>query len=458
MRAPIRAASPRHRGGGGHSTGRVRASGYRPAPRLCENPTVERTFTDLQLLAGILLVALLAVAGSQARFLRLQRALGIEQLLASSFLFLPLGMLLSEAGVGLITPAVVREMEALVTLGLGVLGLLLGVRLEARKMDGVARTLLLSAGVVSVFTILLVGVPLFFLLEIVAPLPFAQRATAAALLGCAAALSSGRLLDAAARTDPGGSSSVTRVADYSAVAGVLAAGVLLALLAPPGTISGLERLLAVASIGVVGGLATWLLANETRDQALRTALLLGMLLVTAGTASHLQVPPVAATLVAGLTIGHLPGRLAKELRENLLFLEAPLTVVLLVIAGAALRVPSAAALVITAVYLVLRTAGKILGGLAASRVSRGLVPRNMGLALLPSSAVALGLALDFHTGTRGQLAEAVMTTALLGGLLSETAGVWTTRLVARAVSASELARTELPAEAPIPSALEETLR
>lgn len=400
---------------------------------------MERTFTDLQLLGGLILVALLAVAGGQARFIRLQRALGIEQLLASGFLFLPLGMFLSEAGVGLITRDVVRQFDALVTLGLGVLGLLVGLRLDTRRLDKNGRKLLATAGVIVLFTAVLVGAPIFFLLELVNPLTFAERATAAALLGCAAAISSGTSLVAASRTDAGMPSAVTRVADYSAVAGVLTAGVLLALLTPT-QVGPLERLLALAVIGAVGGLATWLLAHDTRNQALRTCLLLGMVLVTAGTASHLHLPPVAATLLAGLVIANLPGPLARELRRNLVFLESPLRVLLLVIAGAALQAPSLTSLLVLVIYLLLRTAAIILGGHLASQASRGRVPKSVGLALLPSSAVALGLALDFHTGTKGQIAEAVLTVAILGSMFSETAGIWTTRFVARALSSSELER------------------
>lgn len=400
---------------------------------------MERTFTDIQLLTGLALVALLAVAGGQARFIRVQRLLGIEQLLASGFLFLPLGMLLSEAGMGLVTRDVVRQFDALITLGLGILGLLAGLRLDTRRLDETAKRLMATAGLSVLITAVLVGIPIFFLLEMVGALSVAERATAAALLGCAAAISSGSSLLRASKAESANPGPVLRVADFSVVAGVLAAGVLLALLTPT-SVGPLERLLAMAVIGSVGGIATWMLAHDTRNQALRTCLLVGMVLVTAGTASHLHLPPVAATLLAGWVIANLPGTLARELRKNLMFLEPPLRVLLLVIAGAALRVPSLGALAILGLYLVLRTAATIIGGDVASRISGGRVPRSLGLALLPSSAVALGLALDFHTGTRGQIAETVLTVAILGSLFSETAGVWTTRLVSRTLSSGELER------------------
>lgn len=409
---------------------------------------MDRSFSDIQLLGGLFLVALLAIAGSQARFLRLRRALGIEQLLASSFLFLPLGMLLSEAGLGIIHAAVVREFEPLVTLGLGVLGLLLGLRLDGRRLSREGTVLVRTAGVESLFTLLLVSVPTFFLLEMVGS-SVGARASAAALLGCAAAISGRESLHAAARTEAG-PTPVTRVADYGTVAGVLAAGILLALLTPTETMGSLEKLLALAGIGTIGGLSAWLLASDTRHQALRTTLLMGVLLSTAGTSVHLGLPPVAATLIAGIAIAHMPGTLARELRNNLKFLESPLTVLLLVIAGAAMQVPGLAALVVLVLFLLLRTAGKILGGYAASRVMGGVLPAKMGLGLLPSSAVALGLALDYRSSGQGELGDVVMTTVILGSLLSETAGVWTTRLLARANTGVEVGPGGLPSIPDLP--------
>lgn len=393
---------------------------------------MQRTFTDGQLLTGLVVVALLAVVGGQARLLRLQRALGVEQLLASGFLFLPLGMLLSEAGLGLINGAVVREYDALVTLGLGVLGLLLGLRQELRLDTPQQRALARGALVESVFTLLLVAAPLYLLLEIAGTSTRGTRAAAAALLGCAASISAAKSLQVAWRrgaTDA--PDTLTKIADWGNVAGVLAAGVLLSLLAPNRELGGLERLLALAAIGAVGGLAAWLFASETHEPGLRMALLVGLLLVTAGTATHLGLPPVAATLLAGVAITQLSPALARELRTTLAFLEPPLTVLLLVIAGAALRVPTFAALAVTSVFLVLRTAGKILGGVVAARAAGHALPERMGLGLLPSGAVALGLALDYQLFASGPIADVVITATVLGSALSETAGVWTTRLLAR---------------------------
>lgn len=390
-------------------------------------------FSETQLVAGIVIVTTLAIVGGQARFLRVRRALGLEQLLSSGFLFVPLGMLLSEAGFGIVNRDVARSLSPLLTLGLGVLGLLAGLRVDAREVDERGRRLLGASASVTLVTLLLVGVPIFFLLEPLASGASAtQRGAAAALIACVAAVSGARPLHAALGEHGPAAAPVTRLADAGNVGAVIAAGVLAALLLPS-VLQPLQHLLALFAIGVAGGLCLWLFGHEARDPALRTALHVGVVLLTAGTAAHLSLPPVAATLIAGITVANLPGTHARGLEGAIAFLEPPLTVLLLVIAGASMPVPNGLALVVLVVFLLLRTSSKIVGGRLASRLAPDELPAQVGLGLLPSGAVALGLALDHGLAARNAFGESVVVVAVLGTLLSETAGVWSTRLLARAL-------------------------
>lgn len=391
---------------------------------------------DMQILIGLVVVAALSVIGGQARLIRLQRQFGLEQLLASTFPYLLLGMLLSESGLGVLDWRVVRELEALTTLGLGILGLMVGLNAGAgsRPSD---KPHMRAAAIETLVTMGLVAPAMYFVLDFTGATHW-QRASAAALVGCAAALSGRGALEAAARARRTTvDSAVARVADFGTVVAVLGAGVLLALFGPTEASSGLERLLMLSAVSCVGGLSAWLLANSTDSESLKTAFLLGTILVTAGTAAHLELPPMAATLLAGLLIGRLPGPLATQLRENLAFLQNPLTVLVVLLAGAAMRPPSASTLMVVGVALLLRTAGKILGGqLAAKRHPE--LPANIGLGLLPAGALGVGLAFDFAAVSEGHLGEIVITTTVLLALLSETVGVWTRRLLERTLKNDSL--------------------
>ena len=106
---------------------------------------------------------------------------------------------------------------------------------------------------------------------------------------------------------------------------------------------------------------------------------------------------------------------------------------MIVIAGVALPIPSAVGLVSVVIFLALRTTGKVLGGRIATIVAPGELPPRAGLGLLPSSAVALGLALDFQASSPpSEIAGIVLTIVVLGSFFSETAGLWTTWILARA--------------------------
>lgn len=407
---------------------------------------------DMQVLIGLVIVAILSIAGGQARLIRLQRQFGIEQLLVSSFPYLLLGMLLSESGLGVLDYKVVNELEALTTLGLGILGLMVGLNAGAhtRASD---KPHMRAAAIETLVTMSLVATAMFLVLEFTGASTW-ERASAAALIGCAAALSGRGALEAAARARRSAvDSAVARVADFGTVVAVLGAGILISLFSPNEAASGLERLLMLSAVSCVGGLAAWLLSNSTDSESLKTALLLGTILVTAGTAAHLNLPPMAATLLAGLLIARLPGPLATELRENLAFLQNPLTVLVVLLAGAAMRPPSATTLAVVAVALLLRTAGKILGGQLAARRHPEL-PANIGLGLLPAGALGVGLAFDFGAAAEGHLGEIVVTTTVLLALLSETVGVWTRRLLDRTLRTTP----EQTPDSSAPPAREETPR
>ena len=86
----------------------------------------------------------------------------------------------------------------------------------------------------------------------------------------------------------------------------------------------------------------------------------------------------------------------------------------------------------------------------ASTFAKDVLPERMGLGLLPSSAVAVGLALDFQATAPAEIARVVVATAVLGSLFSETAGLWTTQLVIQAQTISNAARDAVTAVASEP--------
>ena len=149
-------------------------------------------------------------------------------------------------------------------------------------------------------------------------------------------------------------------------------------------------------LGLLVGLpAAWLtgrlrLGEPTQVEAIAVILLL------AGLSSLLNVSVLLAAMVTGTLVASLSSHHTRSFRE-IEHIEWPFLVFFFVLSGASLdlyRVGDALAL--TAAYIVLRVAGRVLGGALAvpmARAEQGTLPRNIGLALTPQAGVAIGMTL-----------------------------------------------------------------
>ncbi len=152
---------------------------------------------------------------------------------------------------------------------------------------------------------------------------------------------------------------------------------------------------ALGSI-LVGGVIGWILSQlEARvdDQAELLMVIIAGVLVAIGTAITLRISPLLAALAVGamttnLSIMH---RLAyAELRQT----EQPLYIAFFVLSGAKLDVKSLATLgALGVVYIICRGGGKYLGTWLAARNLKidGPIKTHLGLALMPQAGVAIGL-------------------------------------------------------------------
>ena len=133
------------------------------------------------------------------------------------------------------------------------------------------------------------------------------------------------------------------------------------------------------------------------------------------------------TLVSGVVIANMRGERARLLGV-LATLEKPLYLVLLLLAGALVRpVPRLASVLLVAlIYAGLRGAGKVAGGIAASRLLRTPVrlPASFGLGLTSQGGMAVAMVVSFHRGFHeqpalGWLASVVLIIVLVSILFHE---------------------------------------
>lgn len=149
-------------------------------------------------------------------------------------------------------------------------------------------------------------------------------------------------------------------------------------------------------IGVAVGLpAAWLTGRLKSGEPTQVEAI-AIILLLAGLSSLLGVSALLASMIAGSLVANLAHHHTRSFRE-IEHIEWPFLVFFFVFSGASIDLYKVDdAILLTLAYVVLRLAGRVLGGYFAvmfSPARHEALPRNIGLALTPQAGVAIGMAL-----------------------------------------------------------------
>jgi Kef-type K+ transport system membrane component KefB len=184
------------------------------------------------------------------------------------------------------------------------------------------------------------------------------------------------------------------------------------------------------ALGILLGLVLDLWADRIAESGEIMILAVGVVLVAVGGARWLNLSPLFATLALGATTINASHR-SDELNKALGQADPPMYAAFFVLAGAELQ-PSVLATIgaIGALFVVARVGGKMLGArLAARRTSLPpAVQRNLGLCLVSSSSLAIGLTIqvrdqfpEYAERVTGIVLAAVIVFEIVGPLLTRLA-------------------------------------
>jgi hypothetical protein len=350
--------------------------------------------------------------GARRRWPSRRLAIGLSPTPRPGLVLVLVGLALGPHGLGVLSEPALASLDPAVSVALAALGVLVGLDLVVQRPRGIRS--LGAASLETAATLLLVGGGLFVLhgpLFVREQVPWFL-----ALLAGLCAASSSATADA---SETAGGLFATRIAAVDDALPMVIA-VLAVVWTRPGTPVAIARLIVLAAvIAVAIAFAAWLLITQTSSESEQRVFAVGALLLLGGAAAHLSLSALFAGLLAGLcwNVAGTSGRdaLARDMR----YLQHPLVVLLLVVAGARLTI-SIDLVGLVVAYVVLRLAGKRVGGWLAARVASGERSLDPGFSLSSPGVVGIAIALNvLQAGSRSDASTTLFAIVVVGSLGSE---------------------------------------
>lgn len=376
--------------------------------------------------------------GSKGFVARSTHRLPLTGLLASGMEFFLLGLLAGPGAFNLITTEVIADLEPIIYLTLGWIGLLFGIELSWDSVRHISRSIFRFLFVDAAAALTLFSLVMFFVIRALWPqLNTSDWAVAAIVFGITASVSSPMVVALATQRLPsrGPLTNTIRIASsISALFPLVAFGVLFMVIHPrffsfEGLGWGLLWWLFVNVVGVVMGFIMVLFTQERSSDNEMLLLILGTVFLIGGTGYYLELSPLYTAMIMGLVVGNFSRRRDQIFRE-LHRVEKTLYLGFLVIAGTMVVLPGLSTVAVIAVYVVLRLLMKYL--LTGFVATHGLPDirqygRRVGLTLTGQGAMAMAIALECHLASSEFALQSVLTVVAIAVFINDIVGYLLTR-------------------------------
>lgn len=384
-----------------------------------------------RIVLGLSATLALAILAAHPSIQRLERRLGITVLLSTGLPFLALGAVFRQRSVGILTREVLHDLQPAFEFGLGWIGFVVGMSFDVRRLDALPRRLgnvlaleslvpMLSTAAACAVALLAIGVPWQEASFLRDALVFAACAAASAPVAIEAL--SETMGERPARL-------VSAVTQLDEVVALAALGVTVIVFRPlTGSSSWVlpeaAWFLVTLGLGGILGIVAYLLLRGATSPTESLALLLGSVALSAGMAEQLALPVPVVCAIAGALLANLPVADPAALHARLLEVERPLYLIFLVVVGAEWNPWAWQGWVIAPVFVLARVAGKMIAARWSKRTGPEGLPsaRDLGLALLPQSAISIVVIVSAATVYQGAHAERVrwgIHAVIVGGILTE---------------------------------------
>lgn len=346
------------------------------------------------------------------------------------------GMLLSPSLTGILSVSVIEgELSLITDMALGVIAFSIGGALEFDRLRKLGKPIIVITLVQAVLVSLLVSLSVIFLFP---HLPGAGIEKGSALVAVSlllgaicAATAPAAVLGVVHEYKARGPMTTVLLGVITLDDGItlmlfsMATGIAVSLrgsgvsLVEAGLVEPGKEIMMAIIVGTAAGLLLKLVIPVVRRRGALLGLTLGAIFITSGLALTLRASSLLACMTLGLVLVNTMNR-PDEWFESVEKIEEPLFAMFFVLAGAHLKIGVLmAAGTLTALILVMRTAGKLGGAYLGAIVSGApmVVRKYLPLGLLPQAGVSIGLALAAKEYINDPAAARIMVNAILASVI-----------------------------------------
>jgi hypothetical protein len=348
---------------------------------------------------------------TSSRWFRSRLALGLSPTPLPG-LVLIVGLAIGPQGMNLLSRSMLSYLDPAVSAALAALGALIGLGFDVRRAGEIR--LLGAASVEAAVVLVLVGAGVA-LTQLALPVNVSMWLMALILGICASASST--------VPSPNSNSSdsvATRIADLDDILPIVLGGLILTAIRE-GTPGGIGWV-TLQCIGLAMAIAcsAWLLVAQSSSEGEQRAFAIGAVLMLGGIAEFLSISALWMGLIAGAIWNVAGGNARERMAADIRYMQHPLVMLLLLIAGARTRSSGVVAMFVV-VYTALRLIGKVAGGRLLIRITSLELPSYFAFSLISPGVIAVAFALNVvnvNARGAGELLSIVVGGSILSELLS----------------------------------------
>lgn len=399
------------------------------------------------LLTTLVLIGI-ALVGARFSFSSEAIPLGPRLIFRTGTHFFLLGVLLGPEVLDFLTVDALERLFPLLALGLGWIGFLFGLQLDRktlREFPVSFHVLGLGQAIGTLVLFTAAAAMLFLAFGILDSTTF----VVIAIVGAAACISTPAgiaMVSANFHVRGNVARLLFFIGSVDAVVGIVALQVLYVARLPPDHFPGIEGfgvggwLFLATGLGIVCGILFLWLTRTSEDRDEFVLFLMGMSALSSGAALRMGLSPLFVSMVMGLIVAN-GAKDRRRVSRALAQWEKPIYVLLLILAGALVRLPSLWVIPFVGAYVLLRGASKVASTAAIGRILPVdfPLPKRLGLALVPQGGMSVAMAasamltlwgLELHSL---DVAAMVFSTVVLGVIASDLVGpILTTSVLRRA--------------------------